>query len=149
MLVRFHSFRLQKHERSMLTSAQNVVNTMEDAEQLLQKATCGDSAALGELLAQYRSQLTQIAKIRMDRRLQSRVDATDIIQEAFMEAINRFPEFVSQEKLPFFLWLRLITLQKLMQTHRFLQSIRRARHLETTRGPADESHSHRIRNWRR
>ena len=92
---------------------------MENVEQLLQRANRGDSAALGELLEQFRLQLTRIVKIRMDRRLQSRVDATDVIQEAFMEAINRFPEFVSQDKLPFFLWLRLITLQKLMQTHRF------------------------------
>ena len=96
-----------------------MTNTMENAVQLLRLATCGNSAALGELLEQYSSQLTRIVKIRMDRRLQSRVDATDVIQEAFMEAINRFPEFVSQDKLPFFLWLRLITLQKLMQTHRF------------------------------
>jgi RNA polymerase sigma-70 factor (ECF subfamily) len=54
----------------------------------------------------------------MDHRLQGRVDPSDVIQDAHIEAMARLPEYFSQSGLPFFLWLRLIVGQRLTLLHR-------------------------------
>lgn len=58
-------------------------------------------------------------QLRLDRRLAGRVDASDVIQEAFIEASLRYKEF-SEDKEPVsvFVWLRFLTSQKLSQFHR-------------------------------
>src|SRR5207237_5104844 len=54
----------------------------------------------------------------LDRRLQGRVDPSDVIQEAYLEVSRRLPEYLRDPSLPFFLWLRLVTGQKLALAHR-------------------------------
>ena len=54
----------------------------------------------------------------MDRRLQGRLDASDVIQEAYLDVARRFPEYRADPALPFFLWLRLLTGQRLVDLHR-------------------------------
>ena len=93
--------------------------SVDETQQLVVRATSGDRVALGDLLERYRDQLFRIVAIRMDRRLQSRVDANDVLQDAFIEATQRFEDYSQDPRMPFFLWLRFITLQKLMQLHRF------------------------------
>lgn len=73
---------------------------------------------LGELFARYRDRLRRMVRLRLDRRLQGRVDASDVIQEAFLEATMRFADYVRDPSMPFFLWLRFITGQKLLVLHR-------------------------------
>ena len=85
---------------------------------LLEKAKAGQPQALGELLQSCREQLHRIVKFRMDPRLRSRLDTDDIIQDAYIEATERFEDFVQNQEMPFFLWLRFITVQKLFQMHR-------------------------------
>ena len=43
--------------------------------------------------------------LRLDRRLQGRIDASDVIQEAFLEASVRLPDYLREPSMPFFLWL--------------------------------------------
>jgi RNA polymerase sigma-70 factor (ECF subfamily) len=50
--------------------------------------------------------------------LQGRLDASDVIQEAYFEATARLPEYMSQQAMPFYLWLRFLTSQKLVELHR-------------------------------
>jgi RNA polymerase sigma-70 factor (ECF subfamily) len=78
----------------------------------------GDTALLGELIQEHRDRLRRMVTHRMDRRLQGRVDPSDILQEAFLEATVRLPEYAREPKVPFFLWLRLITGQRLLVVHR-------------------------------
>ena len=85
---------------------------------LISAAESGDMAALGELFEIHRSRLMGILKFRMDSRLRGRLDPADVYQEALMEATSRFPDFCRERKMPFFLWLRFITVQKLLQMHR-------------------------------
>jgi RNA polymerase sigma-70 factor (ECF subfamily) len=59
-----------------------------------------------------------MVKLRLDRRLQGRVDASDVLQEAFIDLAKRLPEYGDQRAYPFFLWLRLVTGQRLGQVHR-------------------------------
>src|SRR6056297_1833562 len=56
--------------------------------------------------------------LRMDPRLRGRVDAGDVVQESFIEAMARYPGFQNGERFPVFLWLRFLTLQTLCKFHR-------------------------------
>ena len=77
-----------------------------------------DPLDLSQLLENNRNRLYRMVQLRMDRRLQGRVDASDIIQEAYLEATERLPEYERNPKLPPFLWLRFITAQRLLRIHR-------------------------------
>jgi RNA polymerase sigma-70 factor (ECF subfamily) len=56
--------------------------------------------------------------LRLDRRLQGRVSPSDVIQEAQLEAAERLAEYLRNPTMPFFLWLRLITGQRILALHR-------------------------------
>lgn len=90
----------------------------EELSNLIDRARSGESEAIGELFELHRARLQRVISFRIDRRLLGRVDPTDIVQEAYLEAVTRLPEYFRQEKMPFFLWLRFITVQKLLIVHR-------------------------------
>jgi RNA polymerase sigma-70 factor (ECF subfamily) len=56
--------------------------------------------------------------LRLDPRLVGRIDPSDVLQEAFLTASLQLKDYTAQRKLPFFLWLRLVTGQRLAQVHR-------------------------------
>jgi RNA polymerase sigma-70 factor (ECF subfamily) len=89
-----------------------------DTDQLLQRVAQGNREELGPLLEQHRQRLRRMVALRLDRRLQGRVDASDVIQEAFLEASVRLPEYLREPSMSFFLWLRFLTGQKVMALHR-------------------------------
>ena len=90
------------------------------ADDLLAAATAGDQCALAALVDRLRGRLEQIVKLRLDRRLQGRVDPADVVQETTLAVLRKFGEYAAKDpKLPFFLWVRLETLQKLVDVHRF------------------------------
>lgn len=90
----------------------------DETSDLLAQAIAGHETALGDLLQVYRDKLVRIVSFRMDPRLRGRLDAEDIIQDAFVEATQRFASYLDDQSMPFFLWLRFISIQKLFQTHR-------------------------------
>ena len=85
---------------------------------LLERALGGDREALAELFERHRGRLEQMVRLRLDRRLQGRLDPADVVQDAFIDVARRFPEYVAEQALPFFLWLRLLTGQRLVDLHR-------------------------------
>jgi RNA polymerase sigma-70 factor, ECF subfamily len=85
---------------------------------LLRRAAQGDQAAWGALLVRSRDRLRRMVALRLDRRLQGRVDPSDIIQEAYIDASARLAEYARQPDMPFFLWLRFLTGQRLVRVHR-------------------------------
>jgi RNA polymerase sigma-70 factor (ECF subfamily) len=89
-----------------------------DNEALLHRALGGDCGALAELFQRHRGRLEQMVLLRLDRRLRGRLDPADVLQEAYLDVARRFPEYVANPALPFFLWLRLLTGQKLVDLHR-------------------------------
>ena len=93
-------------------------DTPENVRALFERAGAGDGHALGDLLEQHRDRLTRVVTFRIDRRLRGRVDAADIVQEAYLIATTRFPAYFNERKMPFFLWLRFLTMQKLCELHR-------------------------------
>jgi RNA polymerase sigma-70 factor (ECF subfamily) len=96
---------------------------------LLQRAANGDQEAARDLFAQHRERLKRMVHLRLSRRLQGRVDDSDVLQEAWLDAAKRLPEYAADPKLPFFLWLRHLTGLKLAEVHR--------RHLGTQLRDAD------------
>lgn len=89
-----------------------------DLESLLRHASGGDDDARGQLFAHYRDRLRRMVLLRMDRRLQGRLDPSDVLQEAYITYAKRLTEYAEDRPMPFFLWLRLITGQKLIDLHR-------------------------------
>jgi RNA polymerase sigma-70 factor (ECF subfamily) len=82
------------------------------------RVRAGDELALAELFDRHRDRLKRMIKLRLDRRLQGRVDASDVLQEAYLDLSQRLPEFSREAKYPVFLWMRLVAGQRLGQVHR-------------------------------
>lgn len=91
---------------------------------LVARATSGDRIAIAELLERYRSRLRRMVELRLDARLRGRVDASDVIQEGYLDAMRRLEEFVREPTVPFYIWLRFLVGQRVQEQHR--------RHLGTT-----------------
>ena len=93
--------------------------TSEDTEYgpLVQRALSGEEAALAELFDAHRARLKRMLNLRMSGRLRARVDASDVLQEAYLDLAQRLPEYAKQTKYPFFLWVRLITGQRLAKAY--------------------------------
>jgi RNA polymerase sigma-70 factor, ECF subfamily len=89
-----------------------------EALRQLERLRNGEQSALGELFATHRDRLRRMVKLRMDWRLQSRVDASDVLQEAFMDAAARLDGYLRDPRGPVFLWLRLIVCERLTNLHR-------------------------------
>ena len=86
---------------------------------LLQKAAQGDPEEWGAVLARHRERLRRMVTLRMDQRLQGRIDPSDVLQEVFLVAHQHLKEYLRKPSLPVFLWLRGITGNKLLELHRF------------------------------
>lgn len=84
----------------------------------LDAARAGDLGAIGPVLESYRARLARMVSLRMDARLKGRFDTSDVLQEAFVEASQRLPRYLEGERMPFFLWVRFLVGQKLLQFHR-------------------------------
>src|SRR5262245_53342890 len=88
------------------------------ADDLVYEAATGDEKSWGGVIAQHRDRLRRLISFRLDQRLRGRVDASDVIQEVFLEAWQHLNDFVREPSLPFFLWLRGIAGNKLRELHR-------------------------------
>ena len=90
-----------------------------DSDTLLGRAAAGDGPALAELFERQRSRLELMLRLRLDRRLQGRLDPADVLQESYLEVARRFPEYLANDgAMSFYLWVRLLTGQKLAELHR-------------------------------
>ena len=57
--------------------------------------------------------------LRLDRRLSGRVDSSDVLQDAYLDVRKRLTEYARDPSaMPFHLWLRLVTGQRLTDLHR-------------------------------
>jgi RNA polymerase sigma-70 factor, ECF subfamily len=111
---------------------------------LLEQASRGDPGALGSLLERHGDRLRRMVALRMDRRLKGRIDASDVIQEAYLEASVRLAEYLRDPSMPFFLWLRFLAGQKLVTLHRHhlgVQMRTAGQEVALCRGPLPEASS--------
>lgn len=88
--------------------------------ELVQRLRARETAALGELFSLCQKRLRQMLHFRLDHRLTRRVDVDDVLQEAYIDAQKRLPHFQkTDEATSAYVWLRMVTLQTLSDTHRF------------------------------
>ena len=88
------------------------------ADELVARLRDGSDQVLGELFLMHRERLWRMVNFRLDRRLAGRVDADDILQEAYLDAAQRVHHYLEDPSKSFFVWLRLVTRQTLVDVHR-------------------------------
>ncbi len=94
------------------------VNEDVKLDRLLELAVNGDRASWGTLMTLQVDRLSRLIALRLDRRVQARIDAADVIQEIYLEAWQHLPEYMRNQSLPFYLWLRGLAGKKLLELHR-------------------------------
>jgi RNA polymerase sigma factor (sigma-70 family) len=85
---------------------------------LLEQVGQGDSQALDALLARYRPRLHAFVRVRLDPRVRSRLDASDVVQEAQLRIAGRMGEFLERRPMPFHLWARKVAYERLLNAQR-------------------------------
>jgi RNA polymerase sigma-70 factor, ECF subfamily len=89
-----------------------------ELRELLLRAAENDPAAVGQLFDMHRERLRRMIRVRLDHRLQGRLDPSDVLQEAFLEFARALPAYAKSPEAPFYVWLRCITGRKLHALHR-------------------------------
>ncbi len=90
----------------------------QELDDLLNRLKRGEQQALAELFARYREQLRRMIDVRLDHRLNGRVSPSDVLQEAYIDALKRVDHYFAKPEMPFFLWLRWVAGQRLIEVHR-------------------------------
>ena len=85
---------------------------------LLERLRAGNRQALAELFQRHRDRLRRMVELRMDARLQGRIDASDVLQDGFLDLDKRVESYLNDPRLPVFLWLRLVVSDRLAMVHR-------------------------------
>ncbi len=88
------------------------------AAALLERLRANDRQALGELFELHRERLWRMLYVRLDRRLSSRVSPDDVLQEAFLDVAARIGEYLDSPTVPFYVWLRFLTIQRMHMLQR-------------------------------
>lgn len=90
----------------------------DDTETLVDRLRRGDRQSLAALLSCHRERLGRMVEFRLDARLRGRVSTSDVLQEAYIDALKRLPHFIADPDVPFYVWMRTVTIQRLIQVHR-------------------------------
>jgi RNA polymerase sigma-70 factor (ECF subfamily) len=97
---------------------ESILPDSDETIELLNRARNGDRQGLDDLFSRHRERLRRMVDLRLARDLRDRVDASDVIQEAFLDAAKRLDSYLQERSMPFFLWLRFLTRQSLAALHR-------------------------------
>src|SRR5438876_12109973 len=95
-----------------------MVQNEPDTEKLIALAIGGDSSARQSLLVRHRDRLRRMVAVRLDRRLMTRIDPSDVVQEALMDAAQKLSDYLRNRPLPFYPWLRRLAWERLVKLHR-------------------------------
>ena len=101
-----------------------------DPEQLIKLSQTKGGEVVGQLLELYREYLTLLARIQIGQRLQGKVDASDVVQETFLEAHRAFAQFRGATERELAEWLRRILASRLAKLVRHYTTQRRDVRLE-------------------
>ncbi len=89
-----------------------------DTDELLRRTEAGDLGARDELLRRYRLRLRRMVDVHLDQRLATRVDPSDIVQDALIDAAAGLSGYLEKRPLPFYPWLRQFAWNRLVDMHR-------------------------------
>ena len=90
----------------------------DQTQTLLANAKAGDHAAVNALLERHRESLRRLVRLRLDRRIAARVDASDVVQDVLLEANGRLGDYLRDPVMPFHLWLRSMARDRIIDMHR-------------------------------
>ncbi len=90
----------------------------EKTDQLLVGARDGNVSAVNRLLDRHRAAVHRMVRIRLDQKIQRRVDVSDVVQDVMVEANRRLREYLENPVLAFHLWIRQITQDRIIDAHR-------------------------------
>jgi RNA polymerase sigma-70 factor (ECF subfamily) len=89
-----------------------------ETDELVDRAAGGDDVARHQLLARHRDRLKRMIAVHLDRRLAARVDPSDIVQEALLDAHRELSDYLARRPLPLYPWLRQLAWERLLKVHR-------------------------------
>jgi RNA polymerase sigma-70 factor (ECF subfamily) len=90
----------------------------EKTETLLSAARLGDANAVDKLLERHRGPIRRLVELRLDRKVQRRVDVSDVVQDVLIEANGRLGKYLDDPAMAFHLWLRQIAWDRIIDTYR-------------------------------
>jgi RNA polymerase sigma-70 factor (ECF subfamily) len=90
----------------------------EETHCLLGQAQAGDRQAFERLFDRHRSYLLEAVASRLDPKIYARIDPSDLVQEAHLEAYRRLPDYLVRRPMPFRLWLRKTAQERLLMARR-------------------------------
>ena len=90
----------------------------DQTSELLAGAKAGDDEAINQLMDRHRQALHRMIQLRLDQKIQRRVDVSDIVQDVFVEASRRLHDYLQNPAMPFHLWLRHIAQDRIIDAHR-------------------------------
>lgn len=98
-----------------------------DTDQLIRRGVSGDQSAISALFGRHRDRLRRMVAVRMDDQLAARVDPSDVVQEVFVAAADKLPDYFRKRTIPFYPWLRRMAWERIVQMHRqHIQSRKRS-----------------------
>ena len=84
----------------------------------LEMLKSGDADPIAEVFSRHRDKLQRMVRFRLDRRLYGRVDTADVLQDVWLETSRRIEDYTSNPAVPFFVWVRQIAYQTIIDLHR-------------------------------
>lgn len=90
----------------------------EQTGELLEGARQGNGEAVNRLLDRHRDALRRLVELRLDRKIQRRVDVSDIVQDVLIDASRRLEDYLANPAMPFHLWLRHMARDRIIDAHR-------------------------------
>src|SRR4051794_21087177 len=98
--------------------ASEMIDEGDELTKPLERAAGGGERAVRELFARHRDRLVRMIRLRSGRRVQGRVDDSDVLRRTFLDVARRLSEYTADPKSPFYLWLRHMAGSKLAEIHR-------------------------------
>jgi RNA polymerase sigma-70 factor (ECF subfamily) len=95
-----------------------MTDRLDATDTLLQRIHQGDPEALGQLFDSYRPRLRRMVQIRMDVRVAARLDPSDVLQEAYLDAARQIDRYLHEPAVDVYVWLRGLTWQRLLKLQR-------------------------------
>ncbi|MCC9641707.1 sigma-70 family RNA polymerase sigma factor [Rhodopirellula sp. JC740] len=92
--------------------------TGENTDVLIEAARKGDADAVNQLLDRHRGPIRRLVEVRLDRKVQRRVDVSDVVQDVLTEASGRLQKYLDDPVMAFHLWLRQIAWDHIIDTYR-------------------------------
>ena len=90
----------------------------ENTQELLMGVKAGDDDAVNGLLDRHREAVRRLVQMRLDRKIRQRVGVSDVVQDVLISAHRRLQDYLKSPAMPFHLWIRQITKDRIIDAHR-------------------------------